>query len=273
MSRTFLVEKAEFDINHGNFIFAHELTTSRLYRVLARNQPMFGSKTVAYNLYNISGQDQGAPAVIAMLYYFPDVPKRMDTRLATPRRTESFRRILDLTSTALVLNNDVFYRMPAPLPRWSLYHRYLVEPDRTAELRRTLAVETDVHEFVVLNKRPSIPIAESHESGSVKLLRQRPEELLLESTALSNSLLLLTDTYYDGWRASVDGEETEILRANAAFRAIAVPAGKHQVRFHFRHPAFLPGCCLSCVSWAAFVLLAVLATRRRRPKQFLAAPT
>ena len=46
-------------------------------------------------------------------------------------------------------------------------------------------------------------------------------------------MLLLNDVWHPWWRASIDGNATEILRANAIFRAVQVPPGKSTVRFTF----------------------------------------
>jgi hypothetical protein len=50
----------------------------------------------------------------------------------------------------------------------------------------------------------------------------------------SAGFVILNDIWHPWWRAEVDGQETQILKANVLFRAVAVPAGRHTVRFEFK---------------------------------------
>jgi uncharacterized membrane protein YfhO len=77
--------------------------------------------------------------------------------------------------------------------------------------------------------------------------------------------LVLADTWYPGWRATVDGEPAEILRANYAFRAVWLEAGEHVVEMVYRPLSVIGG---GAVSLAALVLLAVgLAMTRGKETQ------
>jgi len=46
--------------------------------------------------------------------------------------------------------------------------------------------------------------------------------------------VVLNDVWHPWWFAEVDGTPVPLLRANGIFRAVAVPAGEHEVRFVFR---------------------------------------
>ena len=47
-------------------------------------------------------------------------------------------------------------------------------------------------------------------------------------------IVLLTDVWHPWWCATIDGNDTEIFRADAIFRAVQVPPGKHTVHFRFQ---------------------------------------
>jgi uncharacterized membrane protein YfhO len=70
-------------------------------------------------------------------------------------------------------------------------------------------------------------------------------------------LVLLTDTYYPGWKAYVDGERTELLEADYLFRGVAVPEGEHQIEFVYDPASFKIGVALSLS--AIVCMLAMLA--------------
>jgi membrane protein YfhO len=77
------------------------------------------------------------------------------------------------------------------------------------------------------------------------------------------AVLVLTDTWYPGWRAEVDGREAPLLRADHAFRGVAVPAGRHEVVMRFRPRSVAVGAALSALALLAVVGLLVI--DRRRP--------
>ena len=79
------------------------------------------------------------------------------------------------------------------------------------------------------------PRAAAAEGGSARLLRYANTEVTVEVEAPAGGILLLNDVWHPWWRATVDGADTEILKANVIFRAVVCPRGRHVVRFSF-HP-------------------------------------
>jgi hypothetical protein len=85
-------------------------------------------------------------------------------------------------------------------------------------------------------------------SGESRLLDYRPDRVRVEARLDRAGFLVLLDGYDRGWRASVDGREAPLLRANVGFRAIAVPAGAHVVEMRYRPRSAMVGLLVSAVA-------------------------
>jgi hypothetical protein len=75
--------------------------------------------------------------------------------------------------------------------------------------------------------------------------------------------LVLSDSYYPGWRAFVDGTEQRLLRGDVLFRAVQVPAGQHSVVFRFEPVSLRLGLALSACALVVVLGLLAFAVRRR----------
>jgi hypothetical protein len=74
--------------------------------------------------------------------------------------------------------------------------------------------------------------------------------------------LVLTDNWHSSWKATLNGEPVEIVRVNATFRGIRVPAGDFRIRMSYQ-PASLP-IAIAVSGAATLVVLALIVTPRRR---------
>lgn len=90
-----------------------------------------------------------------------------------------------------------------------------------------------------------------------------PNRLEVHMTATEPGWLVLSDIWYPGWRAWVDGERVPILRANYLFRAVAVPAGEHRIEFAYQPLSFALSVPAALVAWLVLALL--WRARRLRP--------
>jgi len=66
----------------------------------------------------------------------------------------------------------------------------------------------------------------------------------------ADGVLVLSEMYYPGWQATVDGNEATIWRANAGLRALPLTAGQHEVTLVYRPLSFQVGVVLSLISLA-----------------------
>ena len=103
--------------------------------------------------------------------------------------------------------------------------------------------------------------------GSVRITRYAPEEVIVEVDAPQPGYLVLMDTYYPGWRAWRDQDETVILRANGVFRAVAVPQGTHTIAFRYEPASVERGKLVTLTSIivaSGLILLWPIVSRLRR---------
>jgi hypothetical protein len=91
-----------------------------------------------------------------------------------------------------------------------------------------------------------------------RVVSRSDTHVTLSVRARAAGRLVLLDTYYPGWRATVDGRDAHIDAADAAFRAVPVTAGAHTVRFSYRPRSVLAGGVITLVAMAAIVLALLL---------------
>jgi hypothetical protein len=104
------------------------------------------------------------------------------------------------------------------------------------------------------------------DAGTAKIEHYGSQRIMCRVEARTNGYLVLLDSYYPGWIAYLDGLKVEVMRANYAFRAVAVPAGSHEVEFRFRPKSFYWGFALSLIT-ILFGILSVVCRPRTKPPQ------
>ena len=77
------------------------------------------------------------------------------------------------------------------------------------------------------------PLTIGAAGGSVEIIEYTEREIHLRVSTPVANYVVLRDAFYPGWEAEVNGEAMPIYRANAVFRAVAVPAGESEVTFRF----------------------------------------
>ncbi len=100
--------------------------------------------------------------------------------------------------------------------------------------------------------------------GRVETLVRRPHHHRISVVSDCPRLLVLSEVWYPGWQAKVDGERTPILRANVAFSAIWLPAGEHDIEWRYVPKSLYLGFGISLVSLIGLVLSGEIYRRRRK---------
>lgn len=159
------------------------------------------------------------------------------------------------------------YENPNAYPRAWVVHEVAVEPSHEAAVHRLDQPGTDLHRIAVLEQTPkrlprrlALPAAGANES--VQFRSYEPERMAMEVNTGSAGLLVLSEMYYPGWVAKVNGKEVEIYPVDVALRGIAVSAGPNRIELEYAPFSFRAGAALSLLTLAC-VLAGCLYTLRR----------
>lgn len=155
-----------------------------------------------------------------------------------------------------------------PVPRVRLVHRIVAEPDDDAVVARLRDPGHDFASTVVLgpsDARTLGPVPAPAPGDEVRIVEDAPERLVLEARTRGAALVVVTDAWYPGWTATVDGAPVRILRADHAFRAIALPAGSHRVEMRYAPASVRIGLLVSLLATALAAILLVPGRADRTP--------
>jgi hypothetical protein len=130
------------------------------------------------------------------------------------------------------------------LPRAWLVYRTEVVADYEAAWRRTQSPDFYPEQVAVVENGPAL---DAQGSGQIEVIHYSPNEVGLAVHTDTNGMLVLSDVYYPGWHATLDGSRAPIYRTDVTFRGVWVPAGSHQVRMQFRPGSFLRGLGLAAI--------------------------
>lgn len=127
----------------------------------------------------------------------------------------------------------------------------LVDPETAAKVRST----------GFSRNLPALP-PEGGILSNASIIRRSPTEIVVETNTDKISLLVLSEMFYPGWKATVDGGNAELLRVNYNLRGVQVPPGKHVVEMSYWPESLTKGAVISLTT--ALCLLAILIWEKRR---------
>lgn len=130
------------------------------------------------------------------------------------------------------------YENTQVLPRaWLVYRvRDLSSQPETRILEGLVAEDFDPRREVILEEEfiGGLEGKEGGKEGKVEIVNYEDQKIEIKVTSSADGLLVLTDNFYPGWRAFVDGQPTKVYLANFSFRAVVVPRGEHTVEFRYQ---------------------------------------
>jgi hypothetical protein len=154
-------------------------------------------------------------------------------------------------------NDDVTYvhRLSHVTPRaWLVYQ--VEEAGDDAALSRLDAFDFDPSQVALVPPDTSISVGghpPEDELSQIQVVHRTPGSMSLNVSAPADSLLMLSEIYYPGWRAAVDGQIVPIVRADYILRGVPIAAGEHYVEVFYQPVTLIWGAVISGVTCAALV--------------------
>jgi len=147
------------------------------------------------------------------------------------------------------------YEIAAPLPRGFVVGETISAASTEEGLRRMMAADFDpARQAVVEGGVLDLP-AQAAPSTNVHVVGRSNTELAFRASLDRPGLLVVSEGYYPGWRATVDGEAAPIFRVNVMMRGVVLAAGEHEVVFRFRSVSVAAGAIVSALA-IAFLIVA-----------------
>ena len=207
---------------------------------LIRGQPLTPSVASLLNLLNVKYVLTAKPI---------DVPGYgwVQNGLATSRL---YKNSNNLPRAFLVKDHKV-------VDREEEFARFFSEPD--FDPGRTALLEATPKRFEKLKNAPSLPDV----IPAVKLKVYEHNRMIIEVDTPEAALLFMSEAYYPGWKAYVDKEQEEILRANYVFRAIPVGPGSHRIEVIYDPVSFKVGLSITMATLLVLLISQVVLRRFR----------
>lgn len=166
-------------------------------------------------------------------------------------------------------DNVEVYENLRPLPRAWLVRELLVKPE--AEIRQAIASGQFENGAPFLPQQSALLAREDFggqsfqlpqigdiKTADVKVTSYTPNRIRLETNNDALSFLVLSEIYYRGWRATVDGVTVPVWRVNHALRGVALAPGPHHIEFKYAAPSFYAGVKLAALGAGILLLGAIV---------------
>jgi hypothetical protein len=207
--------------------------------------------------YEVSGPPQPGEYLLLMRYTAHDQPGlSMEIAVENGSRTQ-VQGPVSLPATS---------GWPCFKTRTAELGRFEVGPGMNRITVRSLA-ESAVNVYSLwLVRLPETPAPESRDF-SFSDFSVSANRIAFQAQLSQDGYVLLNEIYYPGWEATMDGAPLEVLPADGIFRALAVPAGSHQIEMRFRPRHLAAGAAVSLLTLAFLMTYFTLHRRRRRAEK------
>ena len=155
------------------------------------------------------------------------------------------------------------HRLDDPRPFARLYYEAdVVDSDKWA-LELMGDIRYDERDKIVVHQPPTLALPVEAAEGTAQVVSFAPELIIVEIDTPANVVLSLSLPHYPGWKAQLNSQPTEILRAYAGLSAVEIPAGHHKLTLSFTPESYVIGAIISALTWLGLALAAISILLRR----------
>src|SRR3989344_1678600 len=143
-------------------------------------------------------------------------------------------------------DNFIVFENKNAYERAFLVDRFILRTNKQSYTQEIYDENIDLKNTVVVSE--NLPFTENNSSGKAQILSYLPNKVEIETESKGSKILVLSDAYYPGWKAKVNGVHTKIYRVDYAFRGLLVPSGNNRVVFYYFPASFYIGILLTSVA-------------------------
>ena len=176
-------------------------------------------------------------------------------------RTTAFDKMYDADGIRI-------FQFRSPLPRVSIYHCVVDASTPEAALHDLRSTTFDPYSEVVVEGKAGfrlcLPGARKSPVIAGRLEEYKPTAVRATVNTDGPSFVVLNDTNFPGWSATIDGRPAQIFAANYLFRGVVVPSGTHVIEYRYSPRSFTVGLTISLISILMVIGMAVFSLIARR---------
>jgi len=249
------------------------------FRILATDRRIFNGNTPSvYQIEAVHGYDPLYLKDYATLVSTWESQKVIKpgsfNRIVTPQKYDS--KIADFLNVRYIITFDeifkpgyqkVFQEGDTKIfendntqPRAYFVNEVIRVKDQNQELEKLLGPNFDIKTSAVSS---DFEFPRQEINATSTFTEYSDQSFKLQTSLDKEAPLVLSNVFYPGWQAYIDGQKTEVKKVNFMFQSILVPKGEHSVEFKFQPKSFYNGLYISIAAVIATILFSVFLWRKK----------
>ncbi len=197
-----------------------------------------------FNSVEITNVSQGATLTVWKASIV-DATNTRSAPLAVDTRSEFWQQVYEQNGVQILRNKRALPRAwlvaeAEAVDAEEALRRIRGESPHTFDPRRTALLEVRPDELPQLSG-----VALTWERMTARVVAYQPNRFEIDTDALAPTVLVVSEIFYPGWEATVDGQPARILLTDYLLRGVALPPGRHRVEMHYTAPGARAGAIIS----------------------------